>query len=100
MVNSIGKFDLDLSCATKALVKAGAPDDFCIDMDGKLLVYNEKRNFQCTIDPRKLEAQELLSVIRDRGVGGVKAYFWAFMEVGKPNELIVVTDPIHPAQSW
>lgn len=76
------------------------PDDFSINMDGKLLVYNEKRNFRCSLDPHKLQAKELLAIIRDRGVDGAKGYFWAFMEAEKPTELIVITDPVHPAQPW
>ena len=67
--------------------------------DSDMLVYNEKRNFQCFLDPKKLDAKELLSVIEEKGIGGMKGYFWVFMEKGE-SDLIVITDPMLPAQSW
>ena len=70
-----------------------------VNYDSEILVYNEKRNFQCMLDPKKLDAKELLSVIEEKGIGGIKGYFWVFMEKGK-SELVVITDPILPAQSW
>ena len=70
-----------------------------VSHDADMLVYNEKRNFQCFLDPKKLDAKDLLSVIEEKGVGGIKGYFWVFMEKGK-SDLVVITDPILPAQSW
>jgi len=67
--------------------------------DSDLLAYNEARNFMCYLDPKKLDGPELFSVIKEKGVGTIKAYFWAYMEPGK-QELIVITDPVHAAQPW
>ena len=67
--------------------------------DHDLRVYNESRNFQCMLDSKKLDAVEFLSIMREKAIGGTKGYFWAFMEKGK-SELVIITDPILPAQSW
>ena len=64
-----------------------------------LLAYNEGRSFQCLIDPKKLDGPKLISIIGKKGLMGIKAYFWAYMEPEK-QELVVITDPIHPAQPW
>jgi len=69
------------------------------DRDSNMYAYNEKKTFQCRLDPKKLDAPELKSIIQEKGIGGLKGYFWAFMEKGK-SEVGVITDPIHPAQSW
>lgn len=74
-------------------------DDFVPDLNADMLAYNEGKTFQCMLDPKKLDAPDLLAIIEEKGVMGIKAYFWAYMEPGK-NELIVITDPIHPAQPW
>jgi len=84
----------------QAEVKNDSNHNWYPNMQKDLLVYNEKRNFRCMIDCQQLEGQELLSIIRDKGIGKVKAYFWAFMEPGKPEELTIITDPIHRAQTW
>ena len=74
-------------------------DGFIPDLNSDMVAFNEKRNFRCQLDPKMFDAPELISIIRQKGVGRVKGYFWAFMEQGKP-ELTVITDPILPAQPW
>ena len=69
------------------------------DPDRDLFVYNEDRNFQCLLDPKKLDAKEFISILREKGIGSTTGYFWAFLEKDKPD-LVVITDPILPAQSW
>ena len=64
-----------------------------------MLAYNEARNFKCMLDAKKLDAPELFSIIKEKGIMKIKAYFWAYMEPGK-QELIVITDPVHAAQPW
>jgi len=73
--------------------------DSAPDFSASMLAYNEGKAFQCMLDPKKLDGPELISIIRKRGIGSIKAYFWAFMEPGK-QELIVITDPVHAAQPW
>ena len=69
------------------------------DRDGPLMAYNQSKSFWCKIEPRKLDAQDLISIIERKGIAKTKGYFWAFMEEGKP-EITIITDPIHPAQLW
>jgi len=69
-----------------------------IDPNGHMMVYNESRQFQCMLDPNKLDAQKLIAILKEKGVAG-KGYFWAFMEEEK-REITVITDPMHPAQPW
>jgi len=69
-----------------------------VDYGGKLMVYNEGKSFRCFMDPHKLDGQELISIIKVKGVAG-KGYFWAFMKPGQKH-LTVITDPIHRAQPW
>jgi len=66
---------------------------------GLLLVYNQDRSFCTRCSADDLDGKEVVKIIKDDGVGGLKAYFWAFMEPGK-QELVLVTDPVLPAQSW
>ena len=69
----------------------------CPDID--MIAYNEKRDFRCQLDPKKLDGPKLISFLGEKGLQSVKGYFWVFMEKGK-RELTVITDPLHPAQPW
>jgi len=69
-----------------------------LDYNRQLAVYNKSKSFRCFLDPHKLDGQELISIIKEKGVGG-KGYFWSFMESGEPH-LTVITDPVHRAQPW
>jgi len=64
-----------------------------------MLVYNQDKSFNCICDPEKLDAADVATLIKERGIDGLKAYFWAFMEPGN-KDLILVTDPVLPAQPW
>jgi hypothetical protein len=63
------------------------------------MVYNEDRKFECMLDPKALDVADVRAVIQEKGIQGSKGYFWAYMEKGK-NEIIIITDPILPAESW
>lgn len=56
---------------------------------GDLLVYNKKRDFVCSI--RKVDDADaylrISQVVRERGVGGAKAYFTA--ELKSKEELLI-----------
>lgn len=67
---------------------------------GDLMVYTEKRDFICTI--RRIDTPteyDLISkVVREKGIGGAKAYFPA--ELRSKSELVVKTSDVLAAQPW
>ena len=67
-----------------------------VNTESPILAYNEDNSFRCFLDQTALDAPELIRILVERGSRG---YFWAFMERGK-NEVIVITDPRIPAQPW
>ena len=75
------------------------PDAMVPDFDRDLDVCNENASFRCALDPKKLDAKEFLAILQEKGIGGVQGYFWAFLENGN-EELVIITDPILPAQPW
>ena len=70
-----------------------------INDDYPLTAYNEDRKFLCRLDPNALDAAEVKAILVERGGFVFKAYFWAFMERGS-NELVILTEPRLPAQTW
>jgi len=65
--------------------------------DQKMMAYNEDRTFLCYLEPHALDGENFIGMMVKRGE--MKGYFWAFMEKGK-NEIVVITDPKLPAQPW
>ncbi|THH30139.1 hypothetical protein EUX98_g4036 [Antrodiella citrinella] len=65
-----------------------------------LLVYTKKRDFVCTINIQnnKDGYKKISQVVRDKGVGGAKAYFAA--ELKSANELVVKVDEVLAAQPF
>jgi len=67
---------------------------------GQFLIYNEDKSFYCFGNTLALDGREIRRIIREKGnEGGLKAYFKAFVEPGK-KELVLITNPILPAQPW
>lgn len=64
---------------------------------GDLLIYTKKRDFFCQIR-RVDKPAEYGQVVRDQGVGGVKAYFNA--ELVNRDELVVKVSEILATQPW
>jgi len=67
---------------------------------GDCMVYNERRDFMCTITrstgPAAFDA--LVALIQQRGVGGLKGYFRA--ELPAPDQLIIRTSDLLAAQPF
>lgn len=62
---------------------------------GGLLVYNRKKDFVCTIlrNGNASAYDEIVRMVRSKGVGGVKAYFAA--ELRSRDELVVkISEPL------
>jgi len=78
------------------VVKVQAPTGGAI---GEFLIYNESKEFCCTGDAHALDAEDVRAVLKTKGIFGCKGYFWAYME-SKNQELVLITDPILPAQPW
>ncbi|TCD62460.1 hypothetical protein EIP91_006830 [Steccherinum ochraceum] len=75
-------------------------EDVATQSTGDLLVYTKKRDFVCTVqfkDDR--DAYKRISeVVRQKGVGGAKAYFAA--ELMSKDELVVKVDDVLAAQPF
>ena len=78
----------------------GAGVEKIVNENGNLCAYNQKRNFHCYLDPKALDGVDFMAILKEKGVGGCKAYCWAFMEEGRRDTLVVITNPVLPAQPW
>ncbi|KAF7291525.1 hypothetical protein MKEN_01487100 [Mycena kentingensis (nom. inval.)] len=71
-----------------------------VKSSGDLMVYNKTRDFMCSI--RRVDAPEayerISEVVRDKGVGGAKAYFMAELE--SKDRLVVKVSELLAPQSW
>jgi len=77
------------------VVKVQSPVSGC---KGDFLIYNEDRKFSCMADSDALDADDVRAILKSKGVLN-KGYFWAYMESGC-KDLVLITDPMLPAQSW
>ncbi|KAH8093086.1 ankyrin repeat-containing domain protein [Cristinia sonorae] len=67
---------------------------------GDLLIYTKKRDFVCTIEYNNNRDghRRVSEVVRDKGLGGAKAYFAA--ELKSKDELVVKVDEVLAAQPF
>ena len=67
-----------------------------------LMVYNENRSFQNTLQYQNNESHflDLVNKIKCDGVAGVKGYFHAFMGLNKNNQIKINIKRILPNQPW
>ena len=90
------KGNLLLKVRADGTVESG---QFILNRDSPLLTFNKEESFFGELDPFALDAEEVKDIILERGRWSGQAYFWAFMEEGK-QELILITEPRIPAQTW
>ncbi|CAK5263662.1 unnamed protein product [Mycena citricolor] len=87
-------------------IKVQVPWNFQGDLEaskkssGDLLVYTKKRDFACTIRKRDAPAEydRIAAVVREKGVGGAKAYFAAELE--SRDRLVVKVTEVLAEQPW
>ena len=70
-----------------------------IDLNGKILAYNQDRSFQCFLDMNKLDADDIVGLLLDKGMYRIKGFFSAFMEEGT-QELCLIADTFKADLGW
>ncbi|GBG93430.1 hypothetical protein CBR_g70238 [Chara braunii] len=63
-----------------------------------MLCYNKDRSFHCTIPPSNEHYSRIHDVIAEKGCGGIKAYFDAF--VPRKGQLTVLLDSVVSWKDW
>jgi hypothetical protein len=67
---------------------------------GLILTYDETKRIFCHMNPTEMDGPEVVDLLKCDGICGAKAYFYAYVEKDKPDEIIIITNPVLPAQPW
>ena len=94
-----GNLLVKIQCMLKFIPGPGLEPRRAINRDAGFRAYNEDRSFDCWLDAHAGDAEEVRAILTERGKLAFKGYFWAFMEPGK-NEVVIITEPRIPAQPW
>ena len=98
--NKSGNLLLKIQCYLRFIERGQGLEEIReIDHDKPFIAYNKDRTFWCHLDSQSLDAEDVKAILTERGGVALKAYFWAFMEAGR-NEVVLITEPRLPAQPW
>jgi hypothetical protein len=71
-----------------------------IEESGPILTYDEAKSIFCYLSKTELDGPAVVNLLIQNGIGKSKAYFYAYLEEDKPDEIVIITDPMLPAQPW
>ena len=74
--------------------------NFLFHMKNFIIAHDEERKFYFRLSPDELDAAKFRIFLRERGIERSKGYFWASVDETSRYELVVVTNPMLPAQPW
>ena len=65
-----------------------------------IIAHDQHRKFYFKLSPDDFDALKFRSFLREKGIDRTRGYFWASLDETNRYELVVVTDPMLPAQPW